>query len=147
MILVPAQPATLVANWSWQLHAAEEPVRALVRSTDRAGTLLGVETAAGDLNDPASLAPALKGIRGVFLLGGYADMPGILAMIRQAGVERVVLLSSRSVLGGKPDNAIADMWMKSETAVRSSGVSWTIRSRAVLCRMRFAGLRRSGRAT
>jgi uncharacterized protein YbjT (DUF2867 family) len=61
-----------------------------------------------------------------FLLGGYSDMPGILVAIRQAGVERVVLLSSRSVVGGRPDNAIVNVWMASEAAVRSSGVSWTI---------------------
>lgn len=62
----------------------------------------------------------------MFLLGGYRDMPGLLAQIRRAGIAHVVLLSSRSVVDGNPENAIASMWMESEKAVRSSGVSWTI---------------------
>jgi len=37
-----------------------------------------------------------------------------------------VLLSSRSVVRGKPDNAIANMWTVFETAVRSSGLPWTV---------------------
>jgi uncharacterized protein YbjT (DUF2867 family) len=53
-------------------------------------------------------------------------MPGALSEIRQAGVEHVVFLSSRSVIGGNPSNAIVSMWMASEDAVRSSGTPWTI---------------------
>src|SRR6266567_4608936 len=65
-------------------------------------------------------------------------MTGILAEIKRAGVERVVLLSSRSVVGGRPDNAIVKMWMVSETTVRSSGVSWTILEPPILVRAPFA---------
>src|SRR5262249_31944051 len=53
-------------------------------------------------------------------------MPGVLAEIRRAGVEHVVLLSSRSVVGGDRSSAIVSMWMVSEAAVQSSGVPWTI---------------------
>src|SRR5262249_23937491 len=61
-----------------------------------------------------------------FLLGGRADMRGLLEEIRRAEVGHVVLLSSRSVVGGSPTNAIVAMWNASEAAVRSSGVPWTI---------------------
>src|SRR5947199_8911673 len=44
------------------------PVRALVRNPDRARAVreLGAELVVGDLHDPESLAPAMKGVRGVF---------------------------------------------------------------------------------
>jgi uncharacterized protein YbjT (DUF2867 family) len=109
-----------------QLASANHGVRALVRSPKGIARAANVETVVGDLGRPESLAPALEGVRGVFLLGGYRDMPGLLAEIRRAGVEHVVLLSSRSVVGGDPSNAIVQMWMTSEEAVRSSGVAWTL---------------------
>jgi uncharacterized protein YbjT (DUF2867 family) len=85
-----------------------------------------VQVSTGDLNRPESLREALNNVREVFLLGGYNDMPGVMAEIRRANVEHVVLLSSRSVIDGKSSNAIVSMWMASEDAVRSSGVPWTI---------------------
>ncbi|HZF41523.1 MAG TPA: NAD(P)H-binding protein [Blastocatellia bacterium] len=126
MILVTGSTGNVGASLIRQLAGANQQARALVRSRAEGALPPGVETVIGDLSRPESLSAALIGVRGVFLLGGYQDMPGTLAEIRRAGVERVVLLSSRSVVGGNPSNAIVDMWMASEEAVRSSGVSWTI---------------------
>jgi uncharacterized protein YbjT (DUF2867 family) len=108
------------------LADAGRPVRALARDPRKLGSRPGVEAVAGDLNRPESLAGALTGVDGVFLLGGFDDMPGVLATIRAAGVGHVVLLSSRSVLGGHRDNAVAGMHMASEDAVRASGIGWTL---------------------
>ncbi|HEU0184733.1 MAG TPA: NAD(P)H-binding protein [Blastocatellia bacterium] len=124
MILVTGATGNVGGELVRQLAAANQQARALVRT--RAALPPGVETVIGDLNQPESLSAALIGVRSVFLLGGYQDIRGTLAEIRRAGAERVVLLSSRSVVGGNPSNAIVDMWMTSEEAVRSSGVSWTI---------------------
>ena len=104
------------------LAAAGQPVRALVRTPhgDTPGQVVG------DLNDPASLRPALDGATGVFLLPGYADMPGILAEVARAGVGKVVLLSGSSAPSGDRTNAVSAYMISSEEAVRDSGVRWTI---------------------
>ncbi len=125
MILVTGATGNVGNELVKHLLDADRRVRALVRGEGR--TLPpGVEAARGDLDRPESLAAALEGVRGVFLLGGRQDMSGILEEIRRAGVEQVVLLTSRSVVGGSPTNAIVSMWIASETAVRSAGVPWTI---------------------
>jgi uncharacterized protein YbjT (DUF2867 family) len=102
-----------------------EEVRALTRNPEAVAEEPGVEYIAADLNDPASVAPAAAGASGAFLLSGYADMPGLLDALRDAGVERVVLLSGSSADGGDPANAISAYQMKSEEAVRASDLPWT----------------------
>ena len=108
------------------LVAADQEVRALVRSGRAPGLPPGVEAVAGDLNRPESLAEALAGVRGVFLLPGYEDMQGLLAEVRSAGVERVVLLSGSSAASGDTGNAVSAYMIASEDAVRASGVPFTI---------------------
>jgi uncharacterized protein YbjT (DUF2867 family) len=107
-------------------HAVSEgsQVRALTRHPPTDGEP-GVEWVAGDLNDPRSIAAVAGGVDAAFLLSGYADMPGLLGVLRDAGVERVVLLSGSSADGGDPSNAISAYQMASEDAVRASGLSWT----------------------
>ncbi len=85
----------------------------------------GVEVVQGDLELPESLTPALRGADSAFLLGAWSDMPGLLERVADASVGHVVLLTSRCVIGGRPDNAITRMWLDSEAAVRESGVPWT----------------------
>jgi uncharacterized protein YbjT (DUF2867 family) len=106
------------------LVAAGEPVRALSRSTP-ASAPAGVEFVRGDLDEPESLAPAFAGVRAVFLLPGFRDMPGVLAEIRKVGVAHVVLLSGGSAGIDDPDNAITQYMARSEAAARESGVPWT----------------------
>ena len=61
----------------------------------------------------------------MFLLSGYDGMGETLALIRRAGVERVVLLSSSAAPGGDVGNAVARYHILSEEAVRRSGLPWT----------------------
>ena len=109
-----------------QLLKAGADVRAAVRDREHAGLPAGVELVVADFDRPATVAAAARGARRAFVLGGRRDMPGLFAALAAAGVEHVVLLSSRSVIGGVPGNAITDMWTTSEDALRSSGLSWTI---------------------
>jgi uncharacterized protein YbjT (DUF2867 family) len=108
------------------LVAAGEPVRALIRrEADQAQLPAGAQGVVGDLNRPETLAPALEGVRGIHLLAGYDDLPRLLALAREAGVERVTLQSSSSVPSGDMTNAVARYHILSEQAIRESGLRWT----------------------
>lgn len=125
MFLVSGATGNVGGELVRALVAAGQPVRALARGGGPAGLPAGVEVATGDLDRPESLTGALGGISGAFLLPGYADMPGLLEVIRQAGVERVVLLSGSSA-DGDTSNAITAYMAASEAAVRGSGLPATI---------------------
>lgn len=124
MYLVAGATGNVGSELVRALAGAGEPVRALTRTAGRDWPD-GAEEVVGDLNDPASLSGALDGIRGAFLLSGYADMPGLLDRIARAGAERVVLLSSSSVTGTDLDSAVAAYHLESEQVVRDSGLGWT----------------------
>jgi uncharacterized protein YbjT (DUF2867 family) len=126
MFLVTGATGNVGAEVVRALTAADQEVRALARSDRPAGLPQAVEAVAGDLNRPESLAAALAGVQGVFLLPGYEDMDGVLAEVRRAGVERVVLLSGSSAGSGDTGNAVSAYMIRSEDAVRESGVPFTI---------------------
>lgn len=105
-----------------QLRDAGADVRAAVR--DRAGA--PADAVVADFDRPETVAAAAAGVRAAFVLGGRRDMPGLCAALATAGVEHVVLLTSRSVIGRVPGNAIADMWAESEAALRASPLGWTM---------------------
>jgi uncharacterized protein YbjT (DUF2867 family) len=102
------------------------PVRAMSRSPDAASWPAGVESVAGDLNHPDSVDNALTGAGSVFMLAGYPDPPGLLARMKAAGVNRVVLLSSGAVAHGDLDNYVVRFNVVSEAAVRDCGLAWTV---------------------
>ena len=123
MILVTGASGNVGSELVTALADAGEPVRALVRSAARDRFPARAETVTGDLNDPASLRPALSGADGVFLLPGYADMAGVLAEARGAGVRTVVQLSGMSAGSGDMSNAITAYMARSEQAARESGLA------------------------
>jgi uncharacterized protein YbjT (DUF2867 family) len=132
MFLVTGATGNVGSELVGALVATGTPVRALVR---RPGAALpsGAEPVLGDLNEPDSLTDALAGVTGLFLLPGYADMPGLLARARDAGVERVVLLSGGSAAHEDLDNAVSRYMTLSERAARTSGLQWTfLRPRAFM---------------
>jgi uncharacterized protein YbjT (DUF2867 family) len=100
-------------------------VRGLVREGSESKLPDGVGAAVGDLNDPDSLRGPLKGVSAVFLLAGYDGIDESLALMREAGVERVVLLSSSAAPTGSLDNAVARYHILSERSVHDSGLPWT----------------------
>jgi hypothetical protein len=60
------------------------------------------------------------------MLAGYPDPPGLLARMKAAGVNRVVLLSTGAVVGGDLDNYVVRFNVVSEAAVRDCGLTWTV---------------------
>lgn len=125
MFLVTGSTGNVGAEVVRALAAAGANVRALTRDPATADAQPGVEYVAGDLNLPESVEPALDGVRGLFLLPGYAGLPALLASARRAGLDRVVLLSGGSAGSGDPSNAISRYMAESERAVRESGLPWT----------------------
>jgi len=127
MILVTGATGNVGRELVRALADAGQEVRALVRGqADRSRMPAGVEVVVGDLDRPETLAAAVQGVRGVHLLSGYQGMEGLLADARRAGVERVVLQSSSAVPGGDLGNAVARYHIRSEEAVRRSGLAWTM---------------------
>lgn len=126
MFLVTGATGNVGAELVRALSTAGEKVRALTRGARPPALPSGVEAVTGDLNTPESLRAGLAGVRGVFLLPGYPEMPEVLAEIRRAGVERVVLLSGGSAGSGDTSNAITRYMIVSESAVLDSGLPWTI---------------------
>ncbi|MET7278098.1 NAD(P)H-binding protein [Kribbella sp. NPDC005582] len=78
----------------------------------------------GDLSQPETLKPALDGADAVFLMTppdflANGDLGAVLDVVRGAGVQRVVLLSSQGVGTQRHPSYLED-------AVTASGLEWTI---------------------
>ena len=126
MILVTGATGNVGGELVRALAGAGQRVRALTRAEDPKAFPWGVQQVTGDLNKPESMRAALAGVRGMFLYPGYQDMAGTLAAARQAGVRHVALLSGSSAASGDMSNAISRYMIESETAVRQSGLAWTM---------------------
>ncbi|MFA7768823.1 NAD(P)H-binding protein [Streptomyces sp. NRRL S-448] len=126
MILVTGATGNIGSALLKELRACGVgPLRGLTR--DAAGAVFpeGVEAVEGDLAEPASLGPALEGVRSLFLVSRLGPDDGILETARQAGVEHVVLVSSITVqthphLGPAGENLAVEQLLK------ASGMAWTI---------------------
>ncbi|MFG1702167.1 NAD(P)H-binding protein [Nonomuraea sp. M3C6] len=142
MILVTGATGNAGGALVRTLAGAGAEVRALVRRQ----VDLPAELAIGDLNDPESVAGALAGVRGVFLLSGYDRMAETLAAIARAGVQHVVLLSASAAEAADLGNPVSKYHVESEALVRESGVPWTIlRPRTFMSNtLRWADQLRSG---
>jgi len=126
MILVTGATGNVGGELVRALAGAGQPVRALTRNGAPKALPPGVPQVTGDLNQPESMRAALAGASAMFLYPGYQDLAGTLAEARQAGVRQVVLLSGSSAASGDMTNAVSRYMIESETAVRASGLAWTI---------------------
>ncbi len=126
MILVTGATGHVGAEVVRLLAESGEPVLALSRHADAAELPNGVRAMSADLNDPDSVAPALPGTRGMFVLSGYRNLPQLLDQAAAAGVQQIVLLSGSSATARDVDNAISRYMLDAERAVRECRLAWTI---------------------
>lgn len=113
------------------LAAAGEEVVAVSRRPLSSSYPEGVRHAQADLGDFTSLGPVLKGADAFFiLLAGDLNGPGesattLLDVARDAGVKRVVLLSTQ-INETRPDSPAHFRLREFEEAVRTSGLDHTV---------------------
>jgi uncharacterized protein YbjT (DUF2867 family) len=104
-----------------ELVAAGVRVRAMTRRPQEATFPEPVETVAGDLDDPGTLAPVLAGVDRLYLFPVAGTAREVATLARRAGVGHVVVLSSAAVTSG----ADTTFHLPVERAVEESGVPWT----------------------
>jgi uncharacterized protein YbjT (DUF2867 family) len=131
MILIAGATGLVGSATLRQLTARGVPVRALVRSAEKASTLAspGVETVIGDLEQPASLDAALDGVTRALLISPLhprqVEWQGnFVEAARRAGAVHIVKLSG---LGTAPDSPLrSGRWhAQTEQHIAAAGLPWT----------------------
>lgn len=132
MILVIGGTGTVGSEVVKQLAEKKAKTRVLVRNAQKEAEVkkLGLETALGDVTQPASLEAALKGVDHVFLLTPASPNQGdqesaIVDLAKKAGVHHLVLLSAIGASADSPLN-LARQHAKAEDHLKSSGLGYTI---------------------
>ena len=131
MILIVGATGLVGSATLRQLTARGVPVRALVRSPEKAATLAGpgVETMVGDLEQPGSLDAALDGVTRALLISPLhprqVEWQGnFVEAARRAGAVHIVKLSG---LGTAPDSPLrSGRWhAETERHIADAGLPWT----------------------
>lgn len=124
-ILVTGATGSVGRHVVGRLVAAGATVRALTRNPATAGLPEGVEVFEGDLTRPDTLRAALRGVERLYLFPVPETSREVVAAAREAGVRRIVVLSSSSVLDESGDNHSGEHHRTVERAVEESGIDWT----------------------
>ena len=126
MILVTGATGTVGRELVRQLLEGGHQVRVLVRDERRLGALAArVQVSTGNLDDPASLRPALSGISRVFLLTSRTQQDaGVLAAAKEAGAGHIVKLSTQEA-GWVPVEGHGFWHREREELIQASGLAWT----------------------
>lgn len=128
MIIVTGATGNVGRHLVAALSAAGHAVTAVSRSASPITADAAVSSVQADLTDPVRLGRVLTGAAALFLIVPGADDldgPAIMTAAADAGVCRVVLLSSQAV-GTRSGAGSHASLARLESAVRSSGLQWTI---------------------
>ena len=91
MILVTGATGNVGRELVPLLAAAGHPVRVFVRDERKFGLTAGVECAQGDLDQPGTLASAMRGIETVYIVSPLTQqVSNVLAAAKASGVRRIV---------------------------------------------------------
>ena len=131
MILVTGATGLVGGAVVRQLASQGVPVRALVRSAEKAAALASptVETVVGDFAQLETLGPALEGVTRALLISHHdvhqvALQGNFVEAARQAGGVRVVKLSGLATAPGSPSQS--GRWhAETEAHIRDAGLPWT----------------------
>lgn len=121
-ILVTGATGTVGRHVVDHLLTAGVDVRALTRRPESAELPAAVEVVEGDLEKPQSLASALDGVDRMYLLA-VGDTRQVVDLAKQAGVRRIVVLSSASA--EFENDPGGEFHRAAERAVEESGLEWT----------------------
>ncbi|MFF8410156.1 SDR family oxidoreductase [Streptomyces omiyaensis] len=109
-----------------RLRDGDVKARAASADPAAAGTVDGEPPVRLDLGDPEGFAPALDGIRKVFLYARPDTAERFAREAAAAGVEHVVLFSSLAIdEEGAEDGPVTRQHLGVEEALRASGLDWT----------------------
>ncbi|ETK30890.1 NAD(P)H-binding protein [Microbispora sp. ATCC PTA-5024] len=127
MILVTGATGNVGGDVLAELVEAGHDVRALTRHPERAKLPPGAEVVRGDLSAPETLPAALAGVEAVFLYAVPGSASAFVRAALDAGVRRVVMLSSIAVRDDVEvqSNPIGAYHAEIENAVAASGLEWT----------------------
>jgi uncharacterized protein YbjT (DUF2867 family) len=129
MILVTGATGTVGRPLVEALAGAGTAVRAVTRDPRAAGLPTGVQVVTGDPGRPETLAESLRGVTSLFLhpRAAGAAAAGLLALARERGVRRVVVLSAINVdddPAEQPSRFQGDRNKEAEEAAVASGLDW-----------------------
>lgn len=127
MVLVTGATGKIGSVAVHLLAEAGVPVRALVRDPAKAQSWSGIEIAKGDLDDAASVTAALAGVQQVVLVTA-ANAKQELAFVplaKAAGAQKIVKISAMGA-DAQSKLTFARGHAEVETALKSSGLAWTI---------------------
>ncbi|MER6910128.1 NAD(P)H-binding protein [Streptomyces sp. NPDC000594] len=120
-ILVTGATGNVGRHVLTRLTGAGQEVRALTRRPGSVAPAPGVRVVEGDLTRPGSLPPALEGVRTMLLFPVGEAVDEVVSLAVEAGVRRVVVLSSAAVTAGHD----REYHYPVEQAVERSGLEWT----------------------
>ena len=131
MILVTGATGLVGGAVVRQLAAQGVPLRALVRSPEKAAALAGptVQTIVGDFGGPETLGPVLQGVTRALLISHHdirqVELQGnFVEAARRTGPVHVVKLSGLGTAPGSPLRS--GRWhSETEAQIRNAGLPWT----------------------